>query len=207
MHFARVGARVIVRKYVMPYKRVIEAAAILLLFVTGSFGADTKDETVQTILAAARERSTDRLQRLIDQGIDINTQNQNGQTALVVAASLGERNVVLFLLKKGALVDTAMKRYGWTALMEASFNGRSDMARLLLDNRADVNLVDSYRRTPLMLAVIGIHRNMETVELLLKRGAATNVRDDQGATAFLTAARYGMGQCDSRPSQKGRRYQ
>lgn len=56
-----------------------------------------------------------------------------------------------------------------TALMEASMDGHVDVARLLLDSGAQVNMpVDSFE-SPLTLAACGGH--VELAELLISRGA------------------------------------
>ena len=44
-------------------------------------------------------------------------------------------------------------QYGITALTQASQNGHDSIIKILIDNGADVNVVDKERRTPLMMAL------------------------------------------------------
>src|SRR5712671_1400809 len=68
-------------------------------------------------------------------------------------------------------------RCGWygTALHAASFKGHLDVARLLLDHRADVNSTLG-GEVPLRIAYRSRHLNL--MGLLLERGAKVDMRDD-----------------------------
>lgn len=74
----------------------------------------------------------------------------------------------------------AKNDYGATALSFAADKGHVEIARLLIDRGADINVKDSfYGSTPMDWAVYNNHPEM--VKLLLSKGAA-------GASAALTAA-------------------
>nr|QBK87202.1 MAG: ankyrin repeat protein [Marseillevirus LCMAC201] len=74
--------------------------------------------------------------------------------------------------------------HGYTALM---FAKSFDMAKLLVDNGAQVNLQNEYGSTALMFAA---HNNGNTpiVELLLNKGAQVDIQSTDGWTALALAA-------------------
>jgi ankyrin repeat protein len=80
-------------------------------------------------------------------------------TPLMFAAREGHVELARLLADAGAGID-AVAGDGKTALALAIFNGNYDVASLLVDRRADVNVADTQRFTPLFWAVD--RRNMET---------------------------------------------
>ena len=70
-------------------------------------------------------------------------------------------------------------------LMQAVMNNESEIAKLLIENGADVNKKDGFKMTNLMLAAN--NQNIELVKLLLKNGADKNAKDDNGMTALKAA--------------------
>lgn len=81
------------------------------------------------------------LQKLIDNGADVNCLNYNGGTALIEAALNGKINFVKLLIKNNADVNV-QNRGGMTALMWACHNGDLEMTKMLLDAGADKNIKD-----------------------------------------------------------------
>ena len=77
---------------------------------------------------------------------------------------------------------------GWTPLHEAAFGGNYDVAKLLLDNKADANVKDNDGATALHLAVYG---HKDVVELLLANKADVNATDKLGHTPLFGAASSG----------------
>ncbi len=75
--------------------------------------------------------------------------------------------------------------------MLAAFDGHTEIVRLLIERRAEVNAVDRSGRTALMYAASG--PNQETVQLLLVNGAKVNLRDrEEMYTALMFAAAEGQ---------------
>ena len=101
-----------------------------------------------TLTRAARDGDVQAISRLLDGGADINEADKSfyGQTPLVAATQWGMVDAVKLLLDKGA--NPNKKDYsGETALNTSirNLNGSSGrdgyyIVRLLLDNKADVNL-------------------------------------------------------------------
>jgi ankyrin repeat protein len=105
------------------------------------------------------------------------------------AARAGDLAKVKFLLQKDPLWASTPYFDEWTPLHEAADNGDYDMAKVLVDYRADVNAKGKGGRTPLHLAVMYDQRDI--VELLLANGADVNAKDDDGVTPLHYAAWHG----------------
>jgi ankyrin repeat protein len=89
---------------------------------------------------------------LLDRGADVNAADDDeGVTALMLAARYGEVALVVRFLERGAIVD-ARARDGWTALTYAARRGHPDVARRLLRAGADPTLTDRSGWTALMYA-------------------------------------------------------
>src|SRR5258708_33895964 len=76
---------------------------------------------------------------LLDAGSDANVPNQEGQTALMLAARAGSLDVADLLVRHGANVNAKEKWRGQTALMWAADAGSAAMTRFLIAHKADVN--------------------------------------------------------------------
>ena len=69
-------------------------------------------------LATAKKGDTNRVEALLKAGADIEAKDQDGRTALMLAAQYGRVDTVRLLLAKGAHADARDKR-GWNAYMLA----------------------------------------------------------------------------------------
>jgi cytohesin len=146
---------------------------------------------------------------LLAAGIDVNARTKTGDTALMTAAS---PEVVAILLKASAdpLVKNGNGRtaldisarwwkfaatrallagnIAWDAatlgrtFVFAAERGDLALAKQLLLEGADLDVVGDSKLTPLMAAAM--HADAELVELLLKKKAGVNAKDDDGATAL-----------------------
>ena len=88
---------------------------------------------------------------LLTWGVNVNAQDEEGVTALMIAARDGNAALVQRLLDRGATVDVRT-RLGWTALTYAALQGYPHVARRLLSAGADPTLRDRSGWTPLMHA-------------------------------------------------------
>ncbi|MCK6501411.1 MAG: ankyrin repeat domain-containing protein, partial [Nitrospira sp.] len=114
----------------------------------------------------------------------LHARDDRGNTALHLAAHLGNLDAVSLLVRSGADVN-ATNREGVTPLLRAAAD--SAKVALLLQHGADPNLASALGHTPLMLAARSPFSG-ESARLLLDKGADPNARSRYGATALMAAA-------------------
>ncbi|KAM7402015.1 hypothetical protein PAMP_017289 [Pampus punctatissimus] len=76
--------------------------------------------------------------------LDINHQDNEGNTALMIASQAGHINTVMYLLNYYPGIDTEVRDCrGFTALIKAAMTGRNDVMAALVMAGADIHAVDS----------------------------------------------------------------
>jgi ankyrin repeat protein len=93
-----------------------------------------------------------KVREFISAGIDINAEDDDGDTALLIACWRGNKEIVELLLANEADVNYETDAYFYTALMTTSGQGHAEIARLLLNHGANVNAEDDWQLTSLMRA-------------------------------------------------------
>lgn len=124
--------------------------------------------------------------------IDINRQDNMGQTPLAAAAAAGSDKVLQLLLQAGADPRQPDTR-GVTPLMLAVEQSSLQCLRLLLKtpaNPPDVDATDCFGSTALMRACAA-EEQKRCAELLLSHGASPNEADKRGRSALHLAAELG----------------
>ena len=76
---------------------------------------------------------------LLERGFDANARDRHGQTALMLAAHAGHRELVATLIAHGANLNITAK-FGLSALMLAIVAGHVEVARILAKAGADLSL-------------------------------------------------------------------
>ena len=148
-----------------------------------SEGAD-----VSTFYLAAFRGDLASVKRFVDQGTDVDTNDEFGWTPLYWAASTGQESVAEYLISEGADVG-ARGEDSSTPLHQAARAGAIKLVKLLIAKGADVNAKAKSENTPLNNAARRGHR--EVVEILIANGADVNAKDKQGRTPLLWANRRG----------------
>ena len=120
---------------------------------------------------------------------DINYQNEEGNTALMLASEGGHYHVVKLLLLNKDINISIQDNNGVTALMTACRNGHHQVVELLLSKDPDINIQNNDGWTALMFASSNGHH--QVVELLLSKDPGINIQDNDGWTALMSACRYG----------------
>jgi ankyrin repeat protein len=150
--------------------------------------------TVQLVLAkdrdlrlinAVKDGDKAAVPTLLQQGVDVNTSDGSGATALHWAAYRDDQGSAGLLIQKGAAVNRA-NELGVTPLRLACTNSSTAMIARLLEAGADPNIAPTIDGTPLMIAS---HRgNAEAVKLLIVHGARVDEKEaSQGQTALMWA--------------------
>ena len=139
------------------------------------------------LLEACSQGHVDAARMLLDRGANIDTPTETTlDSALTWACTLGNEQVVDLLLSQNTDVEHRTKD-GCTALMFASLAGHIEVARMLLDHGAEINVEsDSNKDSPLTFACWKGHQDV--VELLLERKADIEHRTKEGFTPLMFAA-------------------
>jgi len=98
----------------------------------------------------------------------LNNRNSKGRTPLMLAASMGEVQLMLELIETGATISLVCPK-GKTALHYAARTGQIDSCKVLLGAGASISYQDNNHAEPLYDAIMGDHP--EIVRFLLNKGA------------------------------------
>jgi len=88
---------------------------------------------------AVRRGDVDIVRDLLSRGIDPNTRDRHGQTALMLAAQAGHLALVQLLIDHGCHLNVTAK-FGLSAVMLAVIAGHKEIARALAHAGADLTL-------------------------------------------------------------------
>ena len=113
------------------------------------------------------------------------TEQFAGISTLMSATANNDVDGVKFFSKAGALVINQRNKGGATSLHIACREGNFEIAKTLIENGANVNIVDNEGWTPLMRASLA--GNKEIVEILLKNGAKANLLNSLNESALIHA--------------------
>jgi len=152
-----------------------------------TFNHDHDDSDHTFIVEASGQGQLGIVQSLIRDGIDINTKDTKGMTALHRACLGGHDDIVRFLVGVDHIALSAQDADGVTPLIQAAGSGHETIVRLLLEmGDVDANAQSKYG-TALMWAAENGHETV--VRLLLERGDVNaNAQNKNGETALVRAA-------------------
>ena len=146
-------------------------------FLKLNTNAPSADIMAHAVPHAKHLNSTNCVQLLIQYGADINLQNKNGFTALMLSVIYNNMSTVSLLLKYDADI-TKKSVDGWSSLMLASrFDNWEVVDRISKTNfyilESEIDQCNDSGETALMLA--SLHGHTEVVKLLIKAGARVNI--------------------------------
>jgi ankyrin repeat protein len=120
--------------------------------------------------------------------MDVNSSDERGNTALMVAAASGLDNIVELFIRSGADVN-AINFDGKTALHMALENKQSLVVSFILSMAGGlkVDVADKWGNTPLIIAAK--NNDIENVRMLLMRHANPNHQNKNGDTALHMAVK------------------
>ena len=140
---------------------------------------------------------------LLDRGSDMNFRNKSGLIPLHSASRYGHLDVVQLLLDRGCDVNVRTTRdashhgpvgdrgadpeaYGQTPMHLAAASGHLDIAKLLVERGANIELQNDNQETPLDHAAE--NGFLDITRFLIERGATVFTRNNQGWTPFHKAS-------------------
>ena len=109
-------------------------------------------DKVSMFLSACSSSDLAEAKELLKSGLDINSANPDGLTALHQACIYDKLDVVEFLLEYEADINCTDPE-GWTPLHCAAYCGYSDITKLLIERGANLSSLNSNCELPLDLAV------------------------------------------------------
>lgn len=160
---------------------------IIYLFVLMTYSIVHAETDGEAFLQAVARDDKSMVMTYMVRGIDPNTRNAKGDTALLIAIKEQSWKAAETLLLYPALDLNARNQAGETVLMLAALRGRLDWLKLLLGRGAKVNQTGW---TALHYAA-SFPDDSDCLEWLLKQGAEPNARSPNGSTPLMMAARYG----------------
>lgn len=171
-------------------------------------------QSYEAFLRAVEAGDARQVSELLAKGMDPNTSDQGGHTALMIASRLGHESLVALLVERRADIgrrspqgDSALmmaslkghlgvarilvergapvKQDGWAPVHYAAFEGRDQLVRFLLDKGADKDALAPNGYTALMLAARNGHT--DAARVLLQDDADFRIQSPDGATALRLA--------------------
>ena len=167
------------------WTRILTLLAVLPILAPSYAGGTQRD-----LIEAARTDDAKTVQKLINEGADVNAKDEQGWSALMHAADQGHQAILELLLAQGADVNVK-DQFGRTALSRAAVAGHPTTVQLL--ERAGASLdasappLQSYAR----LIEAAAEDDVDAVQALLAEGASANWNVD-GYTPLMEAAREGQ---------------
>lgn len=137
---------------------------------------------------------------LLDVGVNPKIVDNQGRTPLMMAACASKdtlaTRIARLLLSRGAGVE-CVDDQGRTALSYACQHGHYKLVKLLIDDDCDINKADKEGNTPLMYAAMSgnVPTLREILHVVLKYRLSVDLRNKQGFSAYLLAAKLANGEC------------
>jgi ankyrin repeat protein len=185
---------------------IIGSAPIVDALLKAGADANTKTPEGETpLMEAARAGKLDAAKRLLDAGADVNARETwGGQSAIMWAASQGQPEMIKLLASRGADVNARglihqwerkviteprpkdMNKGGFTPLLYAAREGCVECAKALIAAKADPDLDDPDRVTPINMALLNLH--FDFAVYMVKGGADVDKWDLFGRSPLYMAA-------------------
>ena len=171
--------------------------AILLLTATTAAAQDTRATTMRAptsrapvVADAAMNGDAAAVNRLVQQGANVNVAQGDGMTALHWAARRGNVEMANTLLRAKASVKAVTRIGDYTPLHVASEVGSAPVVAALIKAGADAKALTTTGVTPLHLAALS--GNAAAIAALVAAGADVNAQEPQwGQTPLMLAAAQG----------------
>jgi ankyrin repeat protein len=166
-------------------KIVLKGFMCLLLVASATVWANSFDD----FFSAVKRDDVRALRQLAQRGFDLNTRNEAGENALFLALRDDAPAVSVFLLGQNTVQVEVRTPKDESPLMMAALKGRLEVARRLIERKAEVNKPGW---APLHYAATNADaESLPMVRLLLEHHAYIDAESPNGSTPLMMAAHYG----------------
>ena len=151
---------------------------------------DARDKTYQqtALMVAVRENHVPIVQMLIERGADVNAKTRTGATPQWVLPNSVPGFGHGIGIVRGGLPPRGSRQPipgSLSPLLYAARDGRLEVAKLLLANKAAINQTDANGITPLLMAIV--NNRVQLAKLLIEQGADIHAVDWYGRTPLWAA--------------------
>lgn len=174
--------------FVLSNEGCVAILQLILKSINFNVARGVKVRVADIFSKANRKTNTLNNLQAITRKCGVNVSDENGYTPLHHAVKEGHLEMVKFLVKQGASINSGGSS-GRMALHSAAEFGNLDVLKYLVKCGADINSRDPLGRTVLHLAVW--FDNLDIVEYLVGLGVDINSGDDKERTALHLAAKSG----------------
>ncbi len=140
--------------------RTLLTCLFSLLLITTSFAGEQEE----AFWNAARNGDAKLIEKLLSDGVQVNSQNRYGVTALSFATDRGHVEAVKILLKHGADPNLKDSFYNATPFLWAASEGNLEIVRLMVESGADLSAAST-------LGWASSSGNAEVIRFLIEKGA------------------------------------
>ncbi len=137
------------------------------------------------MLDAAKKGNNEIVKNLLNAGCNVNAKGENGITALIYAVDIENENLVKYLLEHDCDVNIQTIGDRFSALLLACLKNYGNIAEMLIDFGANVNVVNKEGDCPLIFAVN--NNNMKLARKLISSGANIYHKNSHGLTPMSVA--------------------
>jgi ankyrin repeat protein len=149
--------------------------------------------TLHFVIHTTTASTLEPIDLLMQAGVDVNAVDNDGVTALHIAAQRCDTGVVKCLIRYGAVVDAIDSGIGGTPLTGAIFGAKVDNARALIE--AGASAFHKVKAGRPLLHLAAQQGQLGILKLLIAEGVQPNTLDELGQTAAYWACLNGHLEC------------
>jgi len=159
------------------------------LNVNNDSNVESKHKNVNNVtilINACQYNNENEIINLINQGQDVNQEDENENTPLIISSEKNNFDIVKFLIENKANINKHNKD-GETPLIKACKNNNLRIIKYLIEKGANINKQNKKDGTPLIIAFK--NNNIKLVKYLIKKGADIKIKNGDGETILTLVCR------------------